>query len=678
MAVRVFNGYFLQMNLLCIWDKARLAFAFGRSLLIFLRTCASTYGFFMCLFTGFSIHAQTRSLEPVVVSATRFETSAATLAQAVSVITAQDIQDAGLGTVNEAIMKILGVPGRQDFYGGGEYSLDLRGFTTVGGTNADPNQAIVVDGVRLMEGDLSSVRISGIPISSVERIEVLRGGSAVMYGEGATGGVIVITTKSGAGLQEQNGLNVSTAVGSDGLIKKQALATLVAGPLSLNLGSTRNQANNHRDNFNSNVESDQLTGQWRFQNTRVVGRYVRDDLRTGLPGPLTFAQYNANPRQVDSTYRNDLAKVANERSSVFVETVLHDWTVVMDVGRRLKSLLSTGSYLNQYDVDASSLAFRARHEGLLAGRPNALVVGVDQNDWKRVGIQGTTGTSTQKNMAFYAKNEVVLASLTRFSAGLRTENIQKKSSSADTQQTENVWDIGIFHPLNTQWSTYARVGQSFRQANLDELGYKPTGVSLQTQTSRDTEVGLRNNSGGWQLDARYFLSKLNNELGYAPYPDPTSTNSYNRNFDPTQRQGLEVESRIEVTTTFSLRANAALREARFTSGSFSGYVVPMAPAQTASLRANWKVSPVSSWDGGMTWVGSQYQDIANTCAMPGYSVGDIQYSREIHKKFRMSFAVNNLSDQKYYTYAAGCSSGSPSSIYPEAGRTFMATAQLQF
>ena len=628
--------------------------------------------------TAFPQSSVPKSLEPVVVSATRFETSAATLAQAVSVITAQDIQDAGVGTVNEAIMKILGVPGRQDLYGGGEYSLDLRGFTTVGGPWADFNQAIVVDGVRLMEGDQSSVRISGIPISSVERIEVLRGGSAVMYGEGATGGVIVITTKSGAGLQEQNGLNVSTAVGSDGLIKKQALATLVAGPLSLNLGSTRNQANNHRDNFNSNVESDQLAGQWRFQNTRVVGRYVRDDLRTGLPYGLSMTQYNTNPRQVDSTNRNDLAKVANERSSVFVETVLHDWTVVMDVGRRLKSLLSSGSSLYQYDVDASSLALRARHEGLLAGRPNALVVGLDQNDWKRVGIQGTTGTSTQKNMALYAKNEVVLASLTRFSAGLRTENIQKKSSSADTQQTENVWDMGMFHPLNTQWSTYARVGQSFRQANLDELGYKPTGVSLQTQTSRDTEVGLRKNSAGWQLDARYFLSQLNNELGYAPYPDPTSTTPYNRNFDPTQRQGLEAESRIEVTTTFSLRANAALREARFTSGSFSGYVVPMAPAQTASLRANWKVSPVSRWDGGMMWVGSQYQDIANTCAMPGYSVGDIQYSRELHKKFRMSFAVNNLSDQKYYTYAAGCSSGSPNFIYPEAGRTFMATAQLQF
>ena len=37
----------------------------------------------------------------------------------------------GAGSVNEAVMKLLGVPGRLDTAGGGNYSLDLRGF---GGT----------------------------------------------------------------------------------------------------------------------------------------------------------------------------------------------------------------------------------------------------------------------------------------------------------------------------------------------------------------------------------------------------------------------------------------------------------------------------------------------------------------------------------------------------------------
>ena len=630
---------------------------------------------------AFAQSSVTKSLEPVVVSATRFENSSATLAQTVSVITADDIRASGAGTVNEALMKILGVSGRQDMYGGGEYSLDLRGFTTVGGTNADPNQAIVVDGVRLMEGDLSSVRISGIPISSVERIEVLRGSSAVMYGEGATGGVIVITTKSGAGLQERNGLDISTALGSDGLVKKQALATLVAGPFSINLGSTRNQANNHRANFNSNVESDQLTGHWRFQNTRVVGRYVRDDLRTGLPWGLSMAQYNANPRQVDAIYQNDWARVGNERSSVFVETLLDDWTLALDVGKRLKSLYSpqpSYSSTTQYDVEANNLSFRARHEGRWKDLPNALVFGVDQVDWKRVDVQGIPDTKTQKNLAFYAKDEVVLPGLTRLSAGVRSENIQKTSAAANTHQTENAWDTGVFHPINSDLGAYGRWSQSFRQPNLDELGFKPAGVTLQTQTSNEVEVGVRKTKGRWQWDGRYYLNKLNNELGYAQYPNPTSPDSYNINFDPTQRQGFEAETRWEVTHILTFRGAASIREAKFTNGSYSGLLVPLAPSQTISIRTNWKSSSFSRWDGGVMWVGSQYQDTSNTCSMPSYAVGDVKYSHQLHKSLQLSFAVNNVTDHKYYTYAAGCSSGFVTSIYPEAGRTFLATAQVHF
>jgi iron complex outermembrane receptor protein len=597
------------------------------------------------------------------------------------VITTDDIRDSGAGTVNEAIMKILGVSGRQDFYGGGEYSLDLRGFTTVGGTNADPNQAIVVDGVRLMEGDLSSVRMSGIPISSVERIEVLRGGSAVMYGEGATGGVIVITTKSGAGLQERNGIDIATAMGSDGLIKKQALATLVAGPFSLNLGSTRNQSNNHRDNFNSNVESDQLTGQWRFQNTRVVGRYVRDDLRTGLPWGLSMTQYNTNPRQVDAIYQNDWAKVANERSSVFVETLLDDWTLALDVGKRLKSLYSpqpSSSFTTQYDVESNKLSFRARHEGRWQDLPNALVLGVDQVDWKRVDVQGTPGTKTQKNLAIYAKDELVLPGLTRLSAGVRSENIQKTSAAASTQQTENAWDTGVFHPFNSDLGAYGRWSQSFRQPNLDELGFKPPGVTLQTQTSNELEVGVRKTKGRWQWDGRYYLNKLNNELGYAQYPNPTSSNSYNINFDPTQRHGFEAETRWEMTRNLTFRGAASIREAKFTKGSYSGLWVPLAPSQTISIRTNLKSSSVSRWDGGVMWVGSQYQDTSNTCSIPSYAVGDVKYAYQFHKSVQLSFAVNNVTDHKYFTYAAGCSSGLVTSIYPESGRTFLATAQVHF
>src|SRR5207253_7825986 len=128
-------------------------------------------------------------------TATRFPDQSQSLPFGVSVITSTEIERSGATTINEALMRVLGVVGRQDLVGGGEYSIDLRGF---GGT-ADNNQVVIVDGLRLSEADLGGTRLAGIPIESVERIEVIRGSGAVLYGEGATGGVIIVTTKSGAG-----------------------------------------------------------------------------------------------------------------------------------------------------------------------------------------------------------------------------------------------------------------------------------------------------------------------------------------------------------------------------------------------------------------------------------------------------------------------------------------------
>ncbi|MFB0898026.1 MAG: TonB-dependent receptor plug domain-containing protein, partial [Polaromonas sp.] len=176
-----------------------------------------------------------------------------------SVITAEYIQRSGAATVNEAIMRLLGVPGRQDFYGGGDYSLDLRGF----GTTSDSNQVVVVDGIRISEADTGGTRLAGIPIESVTQIEVIRGSGAVLYGEGATGGVIIITTKSGKGVARENAASIYAAAGSYGLREGRANATLASGSFSLNVNAMNREAGNHRDNFHSHSNALSAVAQWR-------------------------------------------------------------------------------------------------------------------------------------------------------------------------------------------------------------------------------------------------------------------------------------------------------------------------------------------------------------------------------------------------------------------------------
>ncbi|MDP3336632.1 MAG: TonB-dependent receptor plug domain-containing protein, partial [Rhodoferax sp.] len=389
---------------------------------------------------------QTATLDEVVVSAARFEAEASSLPFGVSVITKEDIARAGVTTVNEAVIKLLGVPGRVDYYGGGDYGLDLRGF----GTTAGSNQVVIVDGIKMNEADLGGTRLAGIAINTVERIEVLRGSGSVLYGAGATGGVIVITTKAGRGVARKNSADLYAATGSYGLNEIRANATLASGGFSMDVAGNKRDTDNHRDNFKSTAEGNFVQGQWSNDWLRVGASHANDMLNSGLPGSLTAAQYQADPSQTSAANANKTASIKNVRDTLFASAELGAWQLGLDAGQRTKNLnsLNNGVSTYRYDIDASTLALRAKYETKFGKVRNALTLGHDQADWKRT-VPGTYGSvSQQKTSALYAKDELILDGGTRLSVGYRSENIKQTDTyTASTDRDQAAWEIGITQPL---------------------------------------------------------------------------------------------------------------------------------------------------------------------------------------------------------------------------------------
>jgi iron complex outermembrane receptor protein len=622
--------------------------------------------------------ATSTSLPETVVSASRFAETYASQPQGVSVLTAEDIRASGATTVNEAIMRLLGVVGRQDLYGGGDYALDLRGF----GTTADNNQVVVLDGIRLNEADLGGTRLAGIPIDAVERIEVLRGNGAVLYGEGATGGVIVITTQAGAGKARRSGASVQLGAGSLGLREARASATLAAGGFSIDAAAQKRDSDNHRDNFRSETDGGNLTAQWSNDTLRIGARYGEDRLSTGLPGSLTAAQYAANPRQ--TTKPNDRASLSNQRSGVFAEAMLGEWQLAFDAGWREKSLRSTQSgFSYDYDVEATTYGARARREARWGELRNALVIGADAGEWKRH-VMGAFGSrAEQTTHAWYLKDDLTFATGTRLSAGWRTESLDKSLVDSTTTSTlrgsVHAWDVGLSHPVTRALTAWGRVGTSYRLANVDEFSFTDPAVVIRPQTSRDLEAGTRWAQGPFKVEARLYRSLLTDEIGY----DPTADGPYgagsgaNINFDPTRRQGLELDGSWAAARDLTLRANLAWRQSVFRAGKYAGKDVPLAPRQTVSLRADWVPAERQRVTGGVNWVSSQHPDFANQCRMPAYTTVDLRYAYQ-WRQVELALGINNLFDRNYYSRAFSCSGGVTSGIYPEAGRTVNATLRVSF
>ena len=620
-------------------------------------------------------------LKPVIVTASRFADPLDASPAGVSVITAEQIQRSGVSTVNEAVMKLLGVVGRLDTSGGNNYTLDLRGF----GSTADSNQVVIVDGLRLNEGDLTTAGLASIPIASVERIEVLRGTGAVLYGEGATGGVIVITTKAGLGAQRANGASIYAGAGTNNLRELRSNAVVSGGGFTLDVAASGRKSDGHRVNFASTSDAVSATGQWSNDWLRLGARVGRDALNSGLPGALTAAQFAADPRQANSL--TEYGAVQKQNGGVFAEAFIGGWQVVADANRRVKHYDSVQfGTPYAYDVAANNAGLRARHEGQLAGMANAFVIGWDKSSWDRTIVRSAftpigTVAATDAH-AYYLKDDLTLnATGTRLGAGWRTESSRKSEASSLTGFTdrEQAWELSVSQPFGAGLSAYGRLGRSFRLANVDEFSFTTPGLPFKPQTSRDTELGLRWAHAQGQVDVRWYRNDLHNEIGFDPAGlGPFGPFGANVNFDPTRRQGLELEARQVLSADVTLRVNAALRQARFTAGPFAGNDVSLVPRRTLALRADWRPAPGHTLDAGIQWISSQSPDFANACTMPGFSTADARYAYQWGAA-ELALGIANLTNRKYYTQAFGCTgAGVTTAIYPEPGRTITASVLFRF
>lgn len=615
------------------------------------------------------------SLPETVVTAPRFAETASALPFGVSVLTADEIQAAGVSTVNEAVMKLLGVVGRQDFFGGGDFSLDLRGF----GSTADSNQIVVVDGIRLSEADQGGTRLVGIPIDSVERIEVLRGSGAVLYGEGATGGVIVITTKAGTGAARRNTASLSYGAGSYGLRDARVNATLASGGLSMDFSGTQRNADNHRDNFRSETDAGSLAVQWSNDRVRLGARYARDELETRLPGALSADQFATNPKQTNNP--DDHASINNTRTSVFGELFLGGWQLGADAGWRDKAVDSQLSgFPFAFNIDANNYSLRARREAQWGGYKNILVAGTDYGRWEREVLGSFGSTARQTSRGWYLKDDVTLPGVaTRISAGVRTEKLNKTSTNASTglADRQTAWELGASQSVGAGFTLYGRLGRSFRLANVDEFSFTSPGVDLLAQRSHDLELGSRLAYAGGKVELRLYRSNLRNEIGFDPSAAGPFGPGANVNFDPTRRQGLELDTSHRLARAVTLRVNAAWRESTFRSGAYAGNDVPLAPTQSVAVRADWQPLAQHRVTGGVNWVSSQHPDFDNRCRMPSYATADLRYAYH-WQQVELSLGVSNLFDRNFYTQAFTCVSGVTNGIFPEAGRAFTATARVRF
>jgi vitamin B12 transporter len=165
---------------------------------------AATFTATVAALVSTALHAADTQLDPIVVTATRQATRTNELTSDVSVITREEIDQAGETTLAQLLARQPGIQYVANGGAGSNSGVFIRGANT--------NQSIVlIDGQRIGSATSGSAALSRIPLDQIERIEILRGPASSLYGADAIGGVIQIFTRRGEGPVR---VNASTGYGS--------------------------------------------------------------------------------------------------------------------------------------------------------------------------------------------------------------------------------------------------------------------------------------------------------------------------------------------------------------------------------------------------------------------------------------------------------------------------------
>lgn len=619
-------------------------------------------------------------LTPVTVSGSRFANGPESAPIGATVITSEQIREAGINNVNEAIRKIGGVYGRQNLNGTSDFPLDLRGF----GSASDQNVVIMIDGIRISENEQAAALMSSISIESVDRIEIVRGGSSVLYGEGATSGTIQIITKRGVAGATHGSL--VAVVGNRNFQELRASLAKGWDNFSIDANLSGLQTDNYRDN--NALKQENFSGglQWSIPDGRIGMRVdvARQDSR--LAGSITWAQFLQNPQQTNSPF--NYGSIDTERYTLFADKRFGNWEAAAELSHRnktAKSFYNPGPE-SSYESSATQFSPRLRHVAGSGDFRNELTVGLDflDSDRRQSASGITSRDGSQQSEAIYARDEVRFGKA-RIAAGARHEKFDQSmvgTRAYDQFFSLNAADMQASYEFTPLVSLFAKIGRSYRVANIDENSASiQSGRSLKPQTSDDYEFGGSLGNEKRKLTAKLFRHKLTNEIYYdRSIPRiPTGTGA-NVNLNPTEREGLEVEASTHLGSDFSLSGILQHVSAKFTEGPYAGREMTLVPKNIATLRLNWLPGNGQSADVGVQWVDSQRfgGDFSNACneRISSYATLDARYAIRVGS-WELALSGTNLTNKDYFSQAFGTCRNS-ASIYPDAGRAVKLSARLNF
>lgn len=615
-----------------------------------------------------------RRLTESVISTENFETSVLDTAKNVTIVTQEDIQNKGASTVAEALR---GVPGLTvNSMEGSDPVFDLRGS----GATAKSNTLVLLDGIPLNAVD-GTYNTSGIPVDQIDKIEIIPSGGAVMYGDGAVGGVINIITKLPQ--DKKNYGSVNMEAGSWNTRKGTVnYGTKIGNKFLLDTSYTYTEGDGYRTPHPDYKDGDTkkslwLRGRYLLDDGYLEAKYNYDKTIDSYTGPLLKEEFDENKKQHGPsggklTNSSDAYSLAYSKK---LKENIHFLTYggYSKSDKKYKTSWPMNDEITQYYVKPQ-LKYTY-------GKDSYVIFGGDykNNEIIRKSSYGKTNIE-KESVAGYITNKTSIGNF-QLTQGYRRERDEFKDKiNSSNKPTNKKFDNDSFelaanYLYSDTGSVYLSFTQGFRTPNADELVLWHGDIEV--QETKAYELGIKDMYKNTFISSSIFLIDTDNEIYYNKY----EYFGVNRNFDGKVRRIGGQVSLQHYFEKLTLRENISYIQPKVTSGEYDGKEFAGVPRWNINVGTTYNFTDNLLGNLDMYYSGKVYaaDDFKN---QKGRDNDYITFNANVRYKFdnglELYAGIKNLFDKDYATVTVIDYITQEKAYHPADGRSYYAGFKYSF
>ncbi|MBV0882051.1 TonB-dependent receptor [Noviherbaspirillum sp. L7-7A] len=609
------------------------------------RPFALLFSFAAGLPLAVSAQVPQQRMDDIIVTSTRAPQARADLLADATVISAEQIAQSGANSMTTLLQAQRGVEIVQNGGPGSSATVYLRG--------AEGKQSVVlIDGIRIGSSTSGEPSWQTIPLSLIDRIEIVYGPLATLYGANAVGGVLQIFTRKGDGPPR---LAASAGVGSYG--SRSVDASLIGATggehnFRYAFGVARQSADGFSAKKPGLASQDADKDGYQRESASASLSY---DLAPGHQLGLILlqsrldAQFDSSVaaargarRYYDDRNLSRLGAYALTSRNRFTA----DWTSQLQVSQsrdELRSTAGTGAgsayriATDRFDTTQNAISW----QNDIAFGPDLLQALLERREES---VDASSAALQRKRTT----DSAALSYQLRRGMHLASGSVRNDDSSQFGAKTSG--SIAYGYRFAPAWRANASLASSFRQPTFNELyatsGGRPYGIpDNRPETGRNAELGLYYDDGMSQFSAALYRSPISSLLVNAnpcPIRPAVYANGCAYNVSEALLRGLTVGAGTRLGR-LQLRASLDLQDPHDES---NDRLLQRRARRHAALAADYVQG---AWRAGVEAVLSseRFEYAGGTTRLPGYGLVNLHASLALNRDWSVFGRIGNLFDKDY-------------------------------